>query len=61
MTKTGLETHATKVTGALNQPLEHSAILTVYFMVNSMNDRTTYNVQVFKIKRTILCIVMSTK
>ncbi len=32
------------------------ALLPVYFMVNSMNDVTTYHVQVFKIKGTILGI-----
>ena len=41
--------------------LDHSAILPVCCVVNSMNDGRRYHVQVFKIQETIHCIGMSTK
>ena len=61
MTGTGLEPKPPEWLVPETSALDHSAILPVYWMINSMNDGKTYHVQGFKIKLTILCIVMSTK
>ncbi len=61
MTGTGLEPKQPEWLVPETSALDHSAILPVFWMINSMNDGKTYHVQVFKIKLTILCIVMSTK
>ncbi len=61
MTVVGLEPTPEKWLVPLSSALDHSAILPVCFVVNSMDDGRRYHVQVFKIKETILCIGMSTK
>ena len=61
MTGVGLEQTPPKCMVSYTSALDHSAILRVCCVVNSMDDDRRYHVQVFKVKETILCIGTSTK
>ena len=61
MTGLGLEPNPSKRKMPLTSALEHSVILPVCCVVNSMDDNRRYLLQVFNIKDIILCIAMPTK
>ncbi len=56
MTGVGLEPTPPKWLAPKDSSLFHSTILTVFFVVNSINNGKRYHMQIFKIKETILCI-----
>ena len=61
MADVGLEPTPPKILLPLTSDLDHSAILTVFRVVNSIHDSRRYHLQVFKIQETIISIGMSTK
>ncbi len=61
MTGVGLEPTPPNRLVRKTSALDHSVILPVCCVVNEMDDCKRYQVQVYKIQETILCIGMSTK
>ena len=61
MTGAGLEPTPSKRKMPLTSALDHSVILPVCCVVNSMDDNRRYLLQVFNINDIILCIAMPTK